>query len=199
MSKKKVALICCFVTLILLAGQPLLASQAAGNDEEMPVSVRIHTEELDFPEQKPVIYQGRVMVPARRILECDYVQAKVLWDEKNQLAVVYDQRGYKVVFKPGDMHYYVITDTDDVRKYPLDVPAMIINGRLLIPVRAFMEAFEYYVQWLPEVRWVQIRDFFPAWRKLKPSAEWQEELSRWKSQIQEEGGSCLPCLLKKGS
>ena len=77
------------------------------------------------------IMEGRTMVPVRFLSE--NFGAEVLWDgEENKVTINYG--GRVTVIKIGEMF---ITVNDE--KYEIDVPATIIDGRTLLPLRAFCE------------------------------------------------------------
>lgn len=196
MKKICILLILGLLLQLFLGSQPMLGTNTGADPSAKAISVRIQSEEILFEDQPPIIYQDRVLVPLRQLLESCYVQAKVLWEEKSQTAAIFDQRGYRVLFKPGDPQYRVIDAAGEIHSYTLDVPAMLLNGRLLIPLRVLLETFEYYVTWYPDIYWVEIKDSLPAWRKLKSLKDWQEELAGWHQELAAKGGDCLPCLLK---
>jgi len=183
-------LVLCFACCLVL---PL--SLQAKTKNVPALSVVIQGEMLEFPDQTPVIQQERVLVPIRPVLESGYVQAKVLWDKAQQKVLIYDQRSVCVQLEVGK-NQGKVTDTQGlIRDLPLDAAPIIIQGRVMLPLRALMEIFEYYVVWRPSLRCVEIQDSLPAWRHLLPLDQWQAKLKLWQMQASEKG-ACLPCLLK---
>lgn len=161
-----------------------------------PISVQIQSEPLDFSDQGPVIRKNRVLVPIRPVFESGYVQAKVHWDEEKQQVSIYDQRGDCVELVVGSSQGEIRYAQGNREILDLDSAPIIENGRVLLPLRALMETFEYYVVWQPSTCCVEIHDSLPAWRRLLPLAQWQEELAVWNRESTQKG-ECVPCLLKK--
>ncbi|MCL1805265.1 MAG: copper amine oxidase N-terminal domain-containing protein [Clostridiales bacterium] len=149
------------------------------------IRVRINGIDVDFPDQKPLMEQGRVLVPMRPVFEHVCVQCRVSWDGEAGVATVYDQKGRQVTFKPGELSYTVTNADGSVRLYPLDVPAAVVGGRVLLPLRALLETFSYKVDWYETHQRVDIQDSFPGWRKLMKPDEWKRALEE----------ECLPCSL----
>jgi hypothetical protein len=137
------------------------------------IRVRINGLEVEFPDQAPVIAAGRVLVPMRPVFEHIFVQCRVSWDGAGQQAKVYDQKGREVVFRPGEKDYTVIESDGARRSYPLDAPAEIRAGRILLPLRALLETFSYKVDWLGDLRLADIQDTYPGWRQLMKPEEWR--------------------------
>lgn len=82
---------------------------------------------------KPVIESGRTLVPIRAISES--LKADVSWDNVTGTAVI--KKGATVVeLRPGFDEAKVNGQT-----VKLDVPAAVINGRILIPLRFLSESF----------------------------------------------------------
>jgi len=149
------------------------------------IRVRINGIDVVFPDQAPVMENGRVLVPMRPVFEHVCVQCRVRWDGETGAATVFDQKGRQVRFKPGE-HSYTVTNADGSRRdYPLDVPAAIINGRVLLPLRVLLETFSYKVDWYDNYQRVDIQDSFPGWRKLMKPEEWKKALEE----------ECIPCSL----
>ena len=88
---------------------------------------------------KPLIKDGRTLVPVRGIFEA--LGASVSWDGETSTATA--EKGDVVVsIKIGNEEMKV---NDEIKI--LDVPAEIIDGRTLVPVRAVSEAFKCEVSW----------------------------------------------------
>jgi hypothetical protein len=101
----------------------------------------------------------------------------VVWEEESQQAVVTDQRGWRIIFRPGESSYTVIDAAGGERIRPLDVPALMREGRVFLPLRVLLETFSYKVDWLSWDRMVDIQDTYPGWRQLIPPAEWKKALA----------------------
>lgn len=100
----------------------------------------------------PTIINDRTMLPFRAI--CEAMQCSVDWQAETSTAVV-TGNNITVSAQP-DNAIMKISDASISRDATLDVPPVIINSRLLLPVRAFAEAFGAEVLWNGETRTVHI-------------------------------------------
>ena len=149
------------------------------------IRVKIDQNQIKFPDQKPVMIDGRVLVPMRPVFESEWVQCRVYWNEEVGEATVMDQRGRKIVFKPGEYSYRVIHPDGAVEEKPLDVPAMIIDGRVLLPTRALFGQIVFKVEWDEFEQCVYAKSIWTRWRKMLPRDEWLKSLEE----------ECAPCLM----
>lgn len=102
------------------------------------IKVALDGEYLRF-DQPPVNIDGRVLVPMRVIFEA--MGADVQWDgSKQKVAAVLGNK--KIELFIGDTSAYL-----NGAKHTLDVPARIINGRTMVPVRFVSESLEAAVNW----------------------------------------------------
>lgn len=112
------------------------------NQEEetdlQPVKVYLNGTQLYF-DVPPVIEDGRTLVPLRAIGEA--LGAEVGWEVQSQ-TVTLDMPAIKIVLRIGDPVAYVNGES-----VALDVPARIIDGRTLVPLRFVSEYFGAEVQW----------------------------------------------------
>ena len=96
----------------------------------------------------PVNENGRVLVPLRGIFES--LGASLIWDDATKSATA----------KRGDIEIKITLDSNTAYKNGeaviLDVPAKIINGRFLVPVRFISEALDCKVKWEGESKTVII-------------------------------------------
>lgn len=123
------------------------ASYAAAS----PITVYIQDEELTF-DQPPVITSGRVLVPFRPIAEG--LGVNVTWDQKTKRVTA----EYKSPFKTKIVIIPVNgkTATVDSTTVSLDVPAKIINGRIMVPIRFLTQSFGAKVNWNSQSREIDI-------------------------------------------
>lgn len=99
-------------------------------------------------DQPPVMLSGRVLVPLRGIFEG--MGATVEWE--NATRTVLAVRGTTVVELVIGRRSAQVNN----RTVPLDVPAMIIGGRTLVPLRFISESLGATVQWQEDTRTVLI-------------------------------------------
>ena len=102
------------------------------------VRVYLNGEKIAFDVQ-PQIINGRTMVPMRKIFE--ELGATVDWDDSTQTAIG-TKENTVVKFTINDYTMYKNEVSNE-----LDVPAQLIDGRTLIPLRAVSEAFGCQVGW----------------------------------------------------
>ncbi len=114
---------------------------------QFPVTLKIGGKTIvsDVP---PVIVKGRTLVPARAIFE--EFGAVVSWDEANQQVDI-SMEDTEVVLKIDSRSALVNGDGAT-----LDVPALIIEDRTMIPVRFVAESLGFVVDWNNSTRTVLI-------------------------------------------
>ena len=103
----------------------------------------------------PVEINGRVLVPMRAIFEV--FEADVSWDDATKTATTV--RGDTVI-KVTENNQIVKVNGQDVM---LDVPATIIDGRFVVPVRFISETFGAEVGWIDQKRQVTIKGAAPKY------------------------------------
>lgn len=92
--------------------------------------------ELETP---PIIIKGRTMVPLRFVVES--FGGEVFWNN--------DDKSIKIKFEDKEILMWVNSNISFIndKKYTLDVPPTIINGRTVVPIRFVVEALNSYVFW----------------------------------------------------
>lgn len=131
------------VLLMLLL---MLLSSAAFADG---IGVNINGKPLVFQDVKPQLVQNRTLVPLRAIFEA--LGLTVGWDPQNQV-VTGTGSGKTIILKVGER-------TASVNDAPvtLEVGALIINGRTMVPVRFIAESLGAKVDWEQASKTVQIQ------------------------------------------
>lgn len=139
MFKKSIILLLIVSLVMFFASLPVTAST--------PIKVTINEVPLSF-DVPPIIIEGRTLVPLRAIFET--LGATVNWEaETRTITAVKDQKTIvltiddKVAFK-------------NQQQIDLDVPAMIIEARTLVPIRFISESLGAAVSWCGETRTVSI-------------------------------------------
>jgi L,D-peptidoglycan transpeptidase YkuD (ErfK/YbiS/YcfS/YnhG family) len=126
---------------VIIQGTGAMIKEMMNNADETvlyPVKVKVNGKEVDF-DVHPRIVDGRTLVPVRAIFE--EMGAKVSWDEKEHTVTI-TRGSSKVVLKIGSKTAFI-----DNQEVELDVPASIINGRTLVPVRFIAEGLRFNVGW----------------------------------------------------
>ena len=107
-------------------------------DAENSIKVSLNGTYLTF-EQAPVNQDGRVLVPMRTIFEA--MGAEVKWDEAAK-KVTGTLDGNKV-----ELTIESKTASVNGKDTTLEVPAVIINGSTMVPVRFISESLSASVEW----------------------------------------------------
>ena len=89
--------------------------------------------------QNPEILEGRTLVPLRSIFEA--MGADVEWDGATSTAIA-KRENVEVKITIGANEIY-----KNGKAIPVDVPAMLLNSRTMVPARVIAEAFGADVQW----------------------------------------------------
>lgn len=139
-----VGLILCLLGA-LAAPAALAHSGQAGESE---IHVHLNGRPVAFPDTQPLIRAGRTLVPLRALVEA--LGARVDWDAGTRTATV--ALGPRVVTLAVDSS----TAAVDGRAVPLDVPAQIVGGRTLVPLRFLVEALGAQVQWEAATRTIHV-------------------------------------------
>ena len=113
------------------------------------INVKLNGEAVEFSSQEPVVIEGRTLIPLRGVFE--KLGYEIEWDNKTKTAV----------FKKADTEVKVTVNADsfDVNgeKVSLDGPAQIVNGSMMLPLRAVGEATGLEVDWDSESKTVSLK------------------------------------------
>jgi len=118
------------------------------------ISVTINGHQVDFADQEPVIVDGRTLVPVRGVLEA--LGFDVDFDNNTRTVVLVGSQGspysnYEFRVLIGSSHFEL-----NSQNFQLDVPAQIINGRTMLPIRPLLERIGFSVDWNGATRTVII-------------------------------------------
>lgn len=133
------------VLVLVFALSAFGAVPVSAAENVITVIVDGNTVNFDVP---PQIINDRTMVPVRAIFEA--LGAAVEWN--NETRTVTATKAETVVSLTIDSNVIKVNDTEKT----VDVPAMIVNDRTLVPVRAISEAFECTVEWNQETYTVTV-------------------------------------------
>lgn len=99
-------------------------------------------------DQKPILDGTRVLVPIRGIFEL--MQATVSWDPHTNTATI--KKGADTLqLKVGSSSALI-----NGKKYKMDIPPKLLNGRLLVPIRFISEHLDMKVNWNQDQKIVTI-------------------------------------------
>lgn len=140
-----------FTISILLAVSAGLSMAYAADD----ISVILNGEKVVFMDTQPIIYEERTLIPVRAVFEKAGWQ--VDWDAGNNMAIIgNDKNVVFITINDKCMQLYDI-NTDTQEEIELEVPAMIIDERTMIPLRAVCEAMGTSVEWDGNTQTVYIK------------------------------------------
>lgn len=119
----------------LLGAVPMVYAEGG----EQPAAVYVDGKLQIFSDAQPIIVDGRTLVPIRSVAEV--LGAQVNWEDSTQT----------VLIDKGDKHIELTigSKSPTVNGSPvnLDAPAVIINGRTMVPLRFVSEALGAKVVW----------------------------------------------------
>ena len=102
--------------------------------------IRLYVNDISLnSEQSPFIQRGRTLVPLRTIAEA--LDAQVSWDSVNKVAIIKTEK--RILQLPINEDIAIV----DEKKVKLEVPAQILNGRTMVPLRFIAEELQTQVQW----------------------------------------------------
>jgi hypothetical protein len=130
------------ILLLLVAIFTLVPLSVSAQSE---IKVVLEGTEIIF-DQPPVIISDRTMVPVRAIYEA--LGADVSWDGATRTASG-EKNGIIVSFTIDEPQVSI-----NYNKKEIDAPAVIVNDRTLVPVRALAEGFGVKVDWDADTRTV---------------------------------------------
>lgn len=109
------------------------------------IKVVLNGTEIDF-DQPPIMAEDRILVPIRKIAEA--MGDTVLWNDEYQTAFIkHEDRG--LIIKLLEDHIKIVKNEHWTQweEKELDIMAFSLNGRTLVPVRAFCESLGADVNW----------------------------------------------------
>lgn len=127
------------VCAVFLAAAALMGVNANAQESDDSISVYVNGSAVEFEDQIPVIDNNRALVPFRAVFE--KMGVNVSWDEKTKT----------VTCSANDKIISLKADSDELnvngKTVKTDVPAKIINGRVMVPLRVISESLGAEVKW----------------------------------------------------
>ena len=133
-------------SIVLTATAAVLGLGSVANAQG--INVQVNNSLVDFRGTQPQEVNGRVMVPLRGVLE--KMGAFVEWNAATR-TVIATRNDTNISLPLGSRIANV-----NGRSVQLDVPAMSLAGRTMVPLRFVGESLGAYVTWLPASRTVAI-------------------------------------------
>ncbi len=114
--------------------------------------------EMVYPDQKPVVIDGRALVPVRALMET--LGKEVVWDEQNLCVYIKDDVTTLKLYMNSDVmvkdSINPVTGEKITENITLEVKPVNINGRILIPIRKVVESFGAAVIWDEDTKTILI-------------------------------------------
>lgn len=129
------------IIIMFLALVMLLTSTATSFAYKEASGIELDGKNLKL-DVKPIIEDGRVLVPARALME--KLGLEVSWDNETQ-TVVGENNKTKIQLRVGEEYNHKYNNIE----LGLDVPLRIIKERTLVPVRIIAELLGLEVSWDP--------------------------------------------------
>lgn len=149
--KKPLRHLLSFILIAVLACGLSLPAFAVSTPE---ISVQLGDALISFEDVKPIIQEGRTILPVRAIAEA--LGAQVSYNNETQTATAV--RGDTTVQLVVGEDTVTITKGDITRTLQMDVASYILNNRMMVPARFVAQAFDCYVGWDTVERTVLILD-----------------------------------------
>jgi len=131
--------------MVILLAFVMMPMVTLANDT---ITVTIDGQAVEFADQGPVIVGGRTLVPVGEVFES--LGFAPNWRGSTRTATL----------ARHDFEIVIIVDsatfTTNGVEYALDEPAQIINGRVMLPIRAVLESVGYELDWVGATRTVVI-------------------------------------------
>ncbi|MCX7749909.1 MAG: copper amine oxidase N-terminal domain-containing protein [Clostridia bacterium] len=170
-------------------------SKLTVKDNPSEISVTANGSKLNF-DVPPTILNGRTLVPLRVIFES--LGASVIWDSATK-TITAKKDGKEIKLKIDSKIAYV-----NGVEVQLDVPAMIVNGRTLVPARFISESLGAKVDWNDQRKTVLIEEpdvlvLFPGQIEcMKGVLNFEQEVSSVKVEIDRVGDfTYTGCIFEK--
>lgn len=103
------------------------------------ITVTINGNIIDFPNQQPVVVEGRTLIPLRGVF--DNIGYSIDWDGATKTVTLKNSED-TILINIGENGYYLNGEFQEI-----DVPAQIINGSTMLPLRAIGNAAGAEVLW----------------------------------------------------
>ena len=137
------------LTIITTVAIMLIAMSATAFAAANEITVTIDGERVVFDGQQPIIQDGRTLVPIRGVFEKLGFDVEWIPDEKDDLLhfVFLTTEDITISVGIGASRFSIWNNNNDAERIELDVPARIINGRTMLPLRALIEAIGHEIDW----------------------------------------------------
>lgn len=113
--------------------------------ETNEIKIVLNGKKIEF-DQSPIMVEDRILVPIRKIAEA--MGDTVLWNDEYQTAFIkHKDRGLIIKLLEDNIKIVENEQWTQWKEKELDVMAFSLNGRTLVPIRAFCESLGAAVNW----------------------------------------------------
>lgn len=151
-SKTSKTIVSLLVLAMLALAVPMLAAPTLA-DQVGGVTVTVNGQAVSFPDQQPYIDSGsnRVFVPLRFVSEAMGCQVYWCWHAENDVTVTRAANDIEMPIGSTQPTVNGVAKT-------IDAPAVIANGRTMVPLRFISKALGATVNWDASSKTVSITD-----------------------------------------
>lgn len=128
-------LLAAVLIMSMIAFMTGITGGAAGS---MPISIYVNEKEI-ATDVSPFIQNGTTFVPVRAICNAMRIE-NIVWNGSDRTVTIKDVN--EIQFTVGEKYAFI-----NGKKHVLSAPAVIREGRTMIPVRLLAEAFGAFVDW----------------------------------------------------
>ncbi|MCL2356244.1 MAG: stalk domain-containing protein [Defluviitaleaceae bacterium] len=143
---KKMKFIVAIIAMAIVTAVPFVVFAGETN-------VTVNDKKVDFAHQKPASIDGRTLVPVRGVFEM--LDFDVQWNPDKQ-QVIMTSADSEIIITVGIKEF-----TTNGKKHNLDVPAQVIGGSTMLPIRAVLESAGFHVAWDAGTSTVQVKNEKP--------------------------------------
>ncbi|MEG0501621.1 MAG: N-acetylmuramoyl-L-alanine amidase family protein [Cellulosilyticaceae bacterium] len=143
-----IVIFCMSITSVYAAPMKLEYDGKTHTYDLAPITLYIDGEEVDTSLMPPVQLEGTTLVPVREVFEP--MGAFVEW-KKEEKKVYIEYNGTLLIL---EMNNKEVWKNGEIIK--LDIPAKVINNKIMVPVRFISEQMGFAVQWLGDTREIHI-------------------------------------------
>ena len=137
--KKCIRVLLLVIIMIATTLPALIATSESSAVASQDIRVVLNGREVEFPDQKAIIIQGRTLVPVRFVTEA--LGATVEWIEATN-SVIIRFGTQEILLRVGSRQVSVAGKMEEI-----DVPAQIVGGRTMVPLRFVSEIMGAQVEW----------------------------------------------------
>lgn len=143
-----IVIFCMSITSVYAAPMKLEYDGKTHTYDLAPITLYIDGEEVDTSLMPPVQLEGTTLVPVREVFEP--MGAFVEWKEEEKKVYI-DYNGTLLILEMNNKEVWKNGETIE-----LDIPAKVINNKIMVPVRFISEQMGFAVQWLGDTREIYI-------------------------------------------